>query len=297
MSSILKALKKLENERQQPPVGQTPLSREVFEGISRAEVTNRSRSPLPLIVLALLLAGAGLGVWLMRQSPPAERPLAETRPPSMASSADPKTPLPSFFAPIAPDRAVDAPILPLSAKVTETQSVAHPEEISVPIVEASTPAVVAPPVQIRSQEPVAKTVLTTRTPAVVVPKESAPVVEITPSRSVVGSAPAAVVKPANPVITQVPAKSPVRAVSTPVAVASRTPGWALPGAEKAVPPELRVSEIHYKPVAQERLAVVNDLPVLEGVDIDGARVDRIFKDRIRFVFNGRYLEVKLIPEP
>lgn len=297
MSSILKALKKLENERQQPPVGQTPLSREVFEGISRAEVTNRSRFPLPLIVLALLLAGAGLGVWLMRQSPPAERRLAETRPPSVASTAGSKAPLPSFLAPIAPDRALEAPIVPLSAKVTETQSVAHPEEISVPIVEASTPAVVATPVQIPSQEPVANTVVTTRTPSVFVPKESAPVVKITPSRSVGGSAPAAVVKPANPVITQVPAKGPVRAVSTPVAVASRTPGWALPGAEKAVPPELRVSEIHYKPVAQERLAVVNDLPVLEGVDIDGARVDRIFKDRIRFVFNGRYHEVKLIPDP
>ena len=192
---------------------------------------------------------------------------------------------------------MDAPIVPLSAKVTGAQSVAHPEETSLPIVEASTPAVVEPPVQIRAQEPVAKTVLTTRTPAVVVPKESAPVVKITPSKSVAVSVPAAVVKPDHPVITQVPAKSSVRAVSTPVAVASRTPGWALPGAEKAVPPELRVSEIHYKPVAKERLAVVNDLPVLEGVDIDGARVDRIFKDRIRFVFNGRYLEVKLIPEP
>jgi hypothetical protein len=295
MSSILKALKKLENERQQPPVGQTPLSREVFEGISRAEVTGRSRSPLPLILLALLLAGAGLGVWLMRQPPPAERRIAENKPMSVASPADSKAPLPSFLTPIAPVRAVEGPIIPLAANVAGAQSVAHPEAPSVPIVEASIPAVVEPPAQSRFREPVTKAVATTRVPAVALPKEPVSSVKISPS--VAASAPAAEVKPASPVITQVPPKSPVRATSTPLTVASRTPGWALPGAGKAVAPELRVSEIHYKPVAQERLAVVNDLPVLEGVDIDGARVDRIFKDRIRFVFNGRFLEVKLTAEP
>ncbi len=296
MSSILKALKKLENERRQPPVGQSPLSREVFEGISRAEVTSRSRSPLPLIVLALVIAGGGLGVWLLRQSPPAERRVAETRQPSVALPADSTVTLPSFWVPIAPDRAVEAPVVPLSANIAAPQSVSPPEETSVPIAEASPPAVVEPPAETRSKEPVAKVVATTKAPAVVPPKETVSSVEDSPAKIPV-SAPVAVVKPARPVITQVRPKSPVRATSTPVAIASRTPGWALPGAEKAVPPELRVSEIHYKPVAQERLAVVNDLPVLEGVDIDGARVDRIFKDRIRFVFNGRYLEVKLTAEP
>lgn len=296
MSSILKALKKLENERQQPPVGQTPLSREVFEGISRAEVTSRAHSPLPLIVLALLLAGAGLGVWLMRQPPPAEQHLAETRPPSVIS-ADSKAPLPSFLAPIAVVKAVEAPVVPLSASVAASQSVAPPEEASVPIAEAPTPAVVEPPAQNRFKESVAKSVATTKAPAVVPPKETVSPVIISPVKSVAASVPVVEVNPTNPVITQVPPKSPGRALSTPVTIASRTPGWALPGAEKAVAPELRVSEIHYKPVAQERLAVVNDLPVLEGVDIDGARVDRIFKDRIRFVFNGRYLEVKLTAEP
>lgn len=297
MSSILKALKKLENERQQPPVGQTPLSREVFEGISRAEVTSRARLPLPLIVLALLLAGAGLGVWLMRQPPPAERHLAETRPPSVASTAVSKAPLPSFLSPIAAVKAVEAPVIPLYASVAASQSVAQPEDAFVPIADALTPTLLEPPVQNSFKEPVAKAVTTTKAPAVVPPKETVSSVIINPPTGTLAAAPVAEVKPANPVITQVPPKSPVRALSTPVTIASRTPGWALPGAEKAVAPELRVSEIHYKPVAQERLAVVNDLPVLEGVDIDGARVDRIFKDRIRFVFNGRYLEVKLTAEP
>lgn len=300
MSSILKALKKLENERQQPPLGQSPLSREVFDGISRAEVTSRSRSPLPLIVLALLLAGGGLGVWLMRQTPPPERHIvADARTPvPVPVPSDSKVPLPSFFAPIAPALVVEEPVVPLSPKLAESLPSVPPAETFAPVAELSTPTVVAPPTPSPVKEPVAKVAVTATAPAVAPPKETVSSGKISPAKSVVVSVPDGKIKPEKPIVAQIPAKSPVRSTSTPVAVASRTPGWALPGAEKAVPPELRVSEIHYKPAAQERLAVVNDLPVLEGVDIDGARVDRIFKDRIRFVFNGRYLEVKVAaPQP
>jgi hypothetical protein len=82
-----------------------------------------------------------------------------------------------------------------------------------------------------------------------------------------------------------------------VVVPSRTDGWLVQDAAEIKASDLRVSEIHWRPAAKERLAVVNDLPVLEGVDIEGVRVDRIFKDRIRFVVNGRYLEVKLSSKP
>lgn len=292
MSSILKALKKLENERQQPPIGQTPLSREVFEGISRAEVTNRSRAPLLLTLIALLLVGGGLGAWLLRQAPSTEQRIVAHGQKPLPATSGLEVPLPSFFAPIAAVKTVEGPVVPLSANVAVSEPVTLPEEVSVPVAEASKPAVVEPSAPSRPKKPVAKVVTTTKVPAVAPPKETVSSAKISPSKI-----PAAAVVtrtiPARPAVASVSPKSPVRATSIPVAVASRTPGWALPGAEKAVPPELRVSEIHYKPVAQERLAVVNDLPVLEGVDIDGARVDRIFKDRIRFVFNGRYLEVKV----
>ncbi|MDX9708898.1 MAG: hypothetical protein RBT64_05000 [Trichloromonas sp.] len=291
MSSILKALKKLENERRQPPVGQTPLSREVFEGISRAEVTDRSRSPLLLILIALLLVGGGLGGWLLRQSPPAEQRIVAPGQKPFLSISGSKDPLPSFFAPIAAVATVQAPVVPLSANITSPPSVSLHEEVAAPVAETSTATGVESSAQSRPKEPVAKVAATTKVPAVAPPKEAVSSVKTFPSKNPAAAAvPKA--KSARSAVAQVPPPSPIRATSTPVAVASRTPGWALPGAEKAVPPELRVSEIHYKPVAQERLAVVNDLPVLEGVDIDGARVDRIFKDRIRFVFNGRYLEVK-----
>ncbi len=58
-------------------------------------------------------------------------------------------------------------------------------------------------------------------------------------------------------------------------------------------PDLNVSEIHYQYSVKDRLAIVNDLPVMEGTLIEGARVDRILKDRVRFVYNGRYYEVRL----
>ena len=292
MSSILKALKKLENERQQPPIGQTPLSREVFEGISRADVTNRSRAPLLLTLIALLLVGGGLGAWLLRQPPSTEQRIVAQGQKSLSASPGSEVPLPSFFTPIVAVKTVEGPVVPLSANVAVSEPVTLPEEVSVPVAEASKPAVVEPAAPSRPKKLVAKVVTTTKVPAVASPKETVSSAEISPSK-IPAAAAVPRTKPARPAVASVSSKSPVRATSIPVAVASRTPGWAMPGAEKAVPPELRVSEIHYKPVAQERLAVVNDLPVLEGVDIDGARVDRIFKDRIRFVFNGRYLEVKV----
>jgi len=58
-------------------------------------------------------------------------------------------------------------------------------------------------------------------------------------------------------------------------------------------PELKVSEIHYQYEVENRLAVVNDLPVMEGTVIDGARVDRILKDRVRFIYNGQYKEIRV----
>lgn len=58
-------------------------------------------------------------------------------------------------------------------------------------------------------------------------------------------------------------------------------------------PALIVSEIHYQWEVRDRLAVVNGLPVMEGTMIEGVKVDRILKDRVRFVHNGQYSEVRL----
>lgn len=58
-------------------------------------------------------------------------------------------------------------------------------------------------------------------------------------------------------------------------------------------PKLLLSGIAYQEERGARLAVVNDLPVMEGTMIEGARVEMIFKDRVRFVYAGRSFEVFL----
>lgn len=51
-------------------------------------------------------------------------------------------------------------------------------------------------------------------------------------------------------------------------------------------PDLQVEEIIYQQEAASRLAVVNGLPVMEGTDIEGARVEQISIDRVQFMFQG-----------
>lgn len=51
-------------------------------------------------------------------------------------------------------------------------------------------------------------------------------------------------------------------------------------------PDLRVEEIIFHQQPESRLAVINDLPVMEGTDIDGAHVEEIMPDRVRFSFQG-----------
>ena len=51
-------------------------------------------------------------------------------------------------------------------------------------------------------------------------------------------------------------------------------------------PDLLLEEIVYVEDPSARLAVVNDLPVMQGTDIDGARVIEILSDRVRFEYHG-----------
>ncbi|WP_303721812.1 general secretion pathway protein GspB [Malonomonas rubra] len=51
-------------------------------------------------------------------------------------------------------------------------------------------------------------------------------------------------------------------------------------------PPLRVDEIVYHQDPGARLAVINDLPVMEGTEIDGAHIDEILPDGVRCSFQG-----------
>jgi hypothetical protein len=307
MSSILKALKKVEKEKGPVRGDKSPVTREILGESMRPEKNSRSRSRLLLIFLVLLGGGIAGGVLLMQRDeiPPAQtvRVLADL-PPAEAPEALRK-----------PSVAPEAAGKPSMAATEGTGAVSAPVADTTPV---PAPAVVATPDPLKVAEEVA---LTTREATaalrdtadslrdtadalknkVIVSSQaidalSAKDEKNTSSPAAPPAAPSAVVA-AKP-LPVVPSK-PTTALSTArVAGASENPGWHL-SREAALPPvpELRVSEIHWRPLAKERLAVVNDLPVLEGVDIEGARVDRIFKDRIRFIVNGRYLEVKLGSKP
>lgn len=66
-------------------------------------------------------------------------------------------------------------------------------------------------------------------------------------------------------------------------------------AEEAVAEEatLFVSGIAYQDDSEARLAVVNDLPVMEGTAVDGATVMEIRPDRVLFSRNGETFEVPI----
>ena len=97
---------------------------------------------------------------------------------------------------------------------------------------------------------------------------------------------------------------PARQVSPPVATPRQQPETRKVE-EPAVPPQqvtkpgvsdipaLIVSGIAWQKGGAERFAMVNGRPVAEGATVEGARVEEIFPDRVRFSFANRTFEVSL----
>lgn len=57
------------------------------------------------------------------------------------------------------------------------------------------------------------------------------------------------------------------------------------------PPALRVSGIAWQKDSTSRLAVINGASVTEGGMVEGAQVEEIFPDRVRFTFKGSTFEI------
>jgi general secretion pathway protein B len=124
-----------------------------------------------------------------------------------------------------------------------------------------------------------------------------------------------------PAVSSSEQKNPLQAVSAPApptAAARKTPtkipaGPALSAEPKATPepvktapaprpaakeivdplPALTLTGIAFQEDRESRLAVINDLPVMEGTVIAGARVVEISEDRVRFNYSGRSFDVLL----
>jgi general secretion pathway protein B len=58
-------------------------------------------------------------------------------------------------------------------------------------------------------------------------------------------------------------------------------------------PALVVTGIAWQKGGADKVAVVNNMSVTEGVTVEGARVEEIFQDRVRFSFGGQRFDVAL----
>ena len=71
------------------------------------------------------------------------------------------------------------------------------------------------------------------------------------------------------------------------------PAAPSPPAAEPGPPALKVDGIAWQKGNAERLAIVNGRAVSEGAVVEGARVEEIFPDRVRFSINDKTFEVPM----
>lgn len=219
MSSILKALKKAEEEKGARQGESADFARSLLRSEYRRPRSSRRRV-LGGVVLLLALA---VGAWsISRPSAPlVQPPITAAIPLDTASSLPADAPAPPVLdLPIAPARFL------ADAEVVEVV-------FSAPVIKAA----------------------------------------VAPAAPDDGASPA---EPAPPALPEAP---------QPQAVAVE------PG-ESAVPVlSLRLSGIAWQEERASRLAIVDDLPVMEGTMIDGVMVEEILRDRVRFSQNGRIFEL------
>jgi len=60
---------------------------------------------------------------------------------------------------------------------------------------------------------------------------------------------------------------------------------------------LVLSDILYRPEPSERMAIVNDLPVMEGMEMEGALIREIAPDRVLLQYDGKSLELRPAQSP
>lgn len=249
MSSILKALKKLEEQNRagrEPssglPATPSPVRRPaVWRGVGFG-------------VVAGLLAG-GLLVWLL-----------------LGRSVAP--PIAEVIAVPAPD--VPAPLATVVAVAKEQPAPPMPTDKDAgedpPTAPQKSPAEVAPPpsaAPVVKAAPVRPPAVTPAPPAVVTARATLDAADLNAAREL----------------------PEVRMESFEIPPA----GFERAAPRPAGPPPFLVSEIVYEAGSNHNLAVINDLPAMEGTVVDGALLRRILSDRVILVIDGQDIEVPVTP--
>ncbi len=309
MSSILKALKKLDREKTEPSGVASKIGRDILVGGGQRQ--KKSRRVFPLLMV-LLLAVVGLVTFFLAgglspvpvvevvepgrspaeadtaivanqaTEPEKKSPAASTQPPAIATAADAsQTKAPA-----------EKPEVVMETINQATRETAVSTRETAAALKKTAEALRETAVALKGKVVVSKEVVAAGGKKSSLPEPPVDEVRISPSSKV----PSPVGRSTSLRSSQRRGSTPTPAVAAvPIPAGARTSGWAVTSPGDASVPELNVTEIHYRENVLERLAVVNDLPVMEGNVIEGAKVDRIFKDRIRFVINGRYHEIKLQP--
>lgn len=247
MSSILKALKKLEEEKRAS----------LPEGQKKRQPAGSGR-PLTVSVLITLVIGLVVGglvtAWLFQE----DRPVPEK---SKLARTEARPVAPVAAAPAAREGLSTAPAEDRIKPSPVTKTVSGEDEFE--------PVVQQPPVQTAGSS---------------MEKEFVPV----------GSASGE--KPAEDVAAQPSADQSIseERVET---VAIPEPGFQKTAPEPVADLPFVVSEIIYSEGSEANLAVVNDLPVMEGTEIDGVLVKAILADRVIFEVDGRPVEIESLPAP
>lgn len=116
------------------------------------------------------------------------------------------------------------------------------------------------------------------------PSISSPVVRTEP---IPPSPPIKVEKQASPPINSLPRLP--ESESGQMEKPSDLPQLAVPSA----PPQLKVAGIAWQKGNAERMAIVNGKPVTEGAVVEGAKVEEIFPDRVRFSYDEKTFDIPL----
>ena len=138
----------------------------------------------------------------------------------------------------------------------------------------SVPSAVLPPAHLPAVSPAKGTPVLARPVPQLAPPSPAPALPKTPAPSV---SPA----PSTPSVPTNTAALPGRQV---------TPA---PAPSRGDMPVIAVSGIAWQKDSSDRLAVINGSPVSEGATVEGARVEEIFPDKVRFSYRNEHFDVQL----
>ena len=303
MSSILKALKKLEEERSSVVDRAEQIARYPETAPRRRSRPNRT---ILLLFCGVVIGALSVGGWFLLTAKPAEeKPLVaapagvppgensqHAEPEKQAVRSDMTAGEVSAGKLADPTRETSLP----HAVVSPSQELSAAPTAEIPPREPSSPqAVTAPPPGAEAAKPEQPSRPVARAPRKTAETAPRPVAK-TPVKPAVPAKPAAAL-PAQerPAAASPPEPVVVEEVVLP-APASVAAAGKEPGSTPQVSSLYKLTEI-YRQDAGGSVAVINDLPVMEGTQFNGAMVEKILADRVRLIIDGTPVDILLETKP